>query len=52
MMQCGPYRSKKTGLYVCPRCYIKHVKPLIDGLEIMKRTEDRKELMEERKYRC
>ena len=52
MMQCGPYRSKKTGLYVCPRCYIKHVKPLIDGLAEMERTTHREELMEERKYRC
>ena len=51
MMPCGPYRSEKTGLYVCPNCYKKHVKPLIDGIEVMKRTEDRKEYMKELNYR-
>lgn len=51
MMPCGPYRSEKTGLYVCPRCYKRHVKPLIDGIAEMKRTADREELMNERKYR-
>ena len=51
MKPCGPYRSEKTGLYVCPQCYKKHVKPLIDGLEIMKRTADREALMKELNYR-
>ena len=51
MMPCGPYRSEKTGLYVCPNCYKKHVKPLIDGIAEMKRTADREELMKELNYR-
>lgn len=52
MMPCGPYRSEKTGLYVCHHCYDKYVQPLIDGLEEMKRTADREALMKEREYRC
>ena len=52
MMQCGPYRSEKTGLYVCPHCYVTYVQPLIDGLKEMKRTSDREELMKEQEYRC
>ena len=52
MMPCGPYRSEKIGIYVCPNCYKKHVKPLIDGLEEMKRTIDREALMNEQEYRC
>lgn len=52
MMPCGPYRSEKTGLYVCPNCYKKHVKPLIKGLAEMKRTADREALMKELEYRC
>ena len=51
MMPCGPYRSEKTGLYVCPNCYKKHVKPLIDGIAEMKRTADREALMKELNYR-
>ena len=52
MYPCGPFHSEKTGLYVCPNCYDEHVQPLIDGLEEMKRTIDREELMNEREYRC
>ena len=52
MMPCGPYRSEKTGLYVCPHCYKKHVKPLIDGLLEMATTIDRNEYMKELGYRC
>ena len=52
MMPCGPYRSEKTGLYVCPRCYKKHVKPLIKGLLEMATTIDRNEYMKELEYRC
>ena len=52
MMPCGPYRSEKTGLYVCPNCYKKHVKPLIKGLAEMATTIDRKEYMKEHEYRC
>ena len=51
MYPCGPFHSEKTGLYVCPNCYDEHVKPLIDGLEEMKRTIDREELMRELNYR-
>ena len=51
MMPCGPYRSEKTGLYVCPRCYKKHVKPLIKGLLEMATTIDRNEYMKELEYR-
>ena len=52
MMPCGPYRSEKTGLYVCPNCYKKHVKPLIKGLLEMATTIDRNEYMKELEYRC
>ena len=51
MMPCGPYHSERTGHYVCPYCYGKYVQPLIDGIEEMKRTADREELMKEREYR-
>ena len=51
MMPCGPYRSEKTGLYVCPQCYKKHVKPLIKGLLEMATTIDRNEYMKELNYR-
>ena len=51
MMPCGPYRSEKTGLYVCPKCYKKHVKPLIKGLLEMATTIDRNEYMKELNYR-
>ena len=51
MMPCGPYRSEKTGLYVCPFCYKKYVKPLIKGLLEMETTIDREEFMKEREYR-
>ena len=52
MMPCGPYHSGRTGNYVCMHCYGTYVQPLIDGLAEMKRTADREELMNERKYRC
>ena len=52
MLPCGPYHSERTGLFVCPHCYDKYVKPLIDGIAEMERTTHREELMEERKYRC
>ena len=52
MMPCGPYMSKKTGLYVCPKCYKKYVKTLFEGIDEMKRTADREALMKEREYRC
>lgn len=51
MMPCGPYHSCRTGNYVCTHCYVKYVKPLIDGLAEMKRTADREALMKEREYR-
>ena len=51
MLPCGPYHSERTGLFVCPHCYDKYVKPLIDGIAEMERTMHRKELMNEREYR-
>ena len=51
MMPCGPYRSEKTRLYVCTKCYKKHVKPRIKGLLEMAKTIDRNEYMKELEYR-
>ena len=51
MMPCGPYRSEKTGLYVCPNCYKKHVKTLIKGVLEMATKIDRNEYMKELNYR-
>ena len=51
MMPCGPYHSGKTGLYVCPHCYVTYVQPIIDGIAEMERTTHREELMKEQEYR-
>ena len=47
MKPCGPYQSSNTGIYVCPHCYDKYVKPFVDGIFEMKRTTARKALMNE-----
>ena len=51
MLPCGPYHSERTGLFVCPHCYDKYVKPLIEGIAEMERTTHREELMKELEYR-
>ena len=37
-----PYKSEMIGLYVCPHCYKKHVKPILRKLKKLKEKRKRK----------